>query len=192
LHAISVKDHFGDLKELDSRVTIVWEDAGGMPFSYDPEASASDRAAALNGKNPDATLEYSQKLATIRPGAEFAMCAKGWIQLRWMTETEPHAAFILGERTHEFIANRLKERQPRWDYVNAKWAANFPVAQQFYREMRAASKAPMTVVGLVEDGMFEEQIQPSVLLLAEALWNPNRDPREVFEAAQNPYYRVVQ
>lgn len=192
LHAISVKDHYGDLKELDPRVTIVWEDAGGMPFSYDPETSASDLESALKGKEPDATLDYSQKLAAIRPGAEFAMCAKGWIQLRWMTETEPHGSFVLGERSHEYIVNRLRERQPRWDYVNAKWAANFPVAQRFYREMRKASTAPMMVVGLIEDGMFEEQIQPSVSLLGELLWNPNREPREVLEASLNPYYRIVE
>ena len=98
----------------------------------------------------------------------------------------------MGERAHEFIRNRLKERQPRWDYVDAKWVANYRIAMRFYRELREVSKAPMTVVGLIEDGMFEEQVQVSAALLGEILWNPKRDAKEVLEAALNPCYRMVQ
>jgi hypothetical protein len=192
LHASSVQEHFSDLKSLDRRVAIVWEDAGGMPFSYDPEASLSAVKAAREAKVPDPTLDYSKKLATFRPGSEFAMCAKGWTQLRWPTESEPHGSFILGERTHEFIANRLRERQPRWDYVNAKWIENYPVAMRFYRELREATHTPMTVVGLIDDGMFEERIQVSAALLGEMLWNPKRDEKAVLDAAMSPYYRIVE
>jgi hypothetical protein len=192
LHASSIRQNYIDLKSLDSRLTIVWEDAGGMPYSYDPEISVPDAEAASGWNAPDATLEYSKKLATFRPGSEFAMCAKGWIQMRWMTESEHHGAFIIGERAHEFIRNRLKERQPRWDYVDAKWVANYPVALRFYSEIRDVTPAPMTVVGLIEDGMFEEQIQMSAALLGEMLWNPKRDEKEVLAAATNPYYRIVE
>ena len=97
LHASSIREHFGDLKSLDPRVVIVWEDAGGMPYSYDPEAPASAVDAARDTKVRDAAIEYSEKLATFRPGSEFAMCSKGWIQLRWPTESEPHGSFLLGE-----------------------------------------------------------------------------------------------
>ena len=192
LHASSIQENFRDLKSLDPRVVIVWEDAGGMPYSYDPEAPAAAVKVAQDTKVRDATIEYSKKLATFRPGSEFAMCSKGWIQLRWPTESEPHGAFLLGERTHEFIANRLRERQPRWDYVNAKWIENYPVAMRFYRELRKTTSAPMIVVGLVDDGMFEEQVQPSVSLLGEMLWNPNRSEKDVLDAALSPYYRIVE
>jgi hypothetical protein len=50
----------------------------------------------------------------------------------------------------------------------------------------------MTVVGLIEDGMFEEQIQVSAALLGEMLWNPKRDENEVLDAAMSPYYRIVE
>lgn len=192
LHASSIQEHFNDLKSLDPRVVIVWEDAGGIPFSYDPEASASAVKAARDAKASDATLEYSKKLATFRAGSEFAMCAKGWIQLRWPTESEPHGSFILGERTHEFIANRLRERQPRWDYVNARWIENYPVAMGFYRELRETTHTPMTVVGLIDDGMFEERIQVSAALLGEMLWNAKRDEKAVLDAAMSPYYRIAE
>lgn len=192
LHASSIQENYGDLKNLDPRVAIVWEDAGGMPYSYDPEASEAAVKAAREATVPDATIEYSKKLAAIRPGSEFAVCAKGWSQLRWPTESEPHGSYVIGERTHEFVANRLRERQPRWDYVNAKWIANYAVAMRFYREMRAATSAPMIVVGLVDDGMFEMRVQPSVSLLGETLWNPSRSEKEVLDAALNPYYRIVE
>ena len=150
------------------------------------------REAAEDAKTRDATIEYSKRLAAIRRGGEFAMCAKGWIQLRWSTESEPHGSFVLGERTHEFVANRLRERQPRWDYINARWIANYPVAVRFYSKMREATSAPMTVVGLIEDGMFEERIQVSAALLGEMLWNPNRDEKAVLDAALSPYYGIVE
>jgi hypothetical protein len=188
----SIRENYGDLKSLDPRVAIVWEDAGGMPYSYDPEAPASAVKAVQDATVPNAEIEYSKKLAALRSGGEFAMCAKGWIQLRWPTESEPHGSFLLGERTHEFIVDRLRQRQPRWDYVNAKWMANYPVAMRFYREVRETTSAPMTVVGLIEDGLFEEQIQPSVSLLGEMLWNPNRSEKEVLDAAFSPYYRIVE
>jgi hypothetical protein len=187
LHASSIRDHYPDLKALDPRVAIMWEDAGDIPFSYDPEAPSPDDASAA-----DATLDYAKKLATFRPDSEFEMCAKGWIQMRWQTESEPHGSFIIGERAHEFIRDRLRERQTRWDYVNAKWAANFPVALRFYREIRKTTSAPMTVVGLIDDGMFEEQIQFSAALLGEMLWNPKRDPAELLAAALNPCCRILQ
>jgi hypothetical protein len=182
LHASSIQENYVDLKKLDPRLTIVWEDAGGLPFNYDPEAPPA----------ADSTLDYSRQLATFRPGSEFAMCAKGWIQMRWATESEPHGDFIIGERGHEFIRDRLQERQPRWDYVNAKWITNYPISMRFYSTMRAATPAPITVVGLVDDGMFEERIQVSLALLGEMLWNPNREEKAVLEAAMSPYYRIVQ
>jgi hypothetical protein len=193
LHASSIREHYTDLKHLDPRLTIVWEDAGGMPYSYDPEAPASPSPTAGGAPPPDPTIEYSKKLATFRPGSEFAMCAKGWIQMRWQTESEPHRVFIIGERAHEFIRNRLKERQAeRWNYVNSKWLANCPIALRFYREIRNTTAAPMTVVGLIEDGLFEEHIQTSAAMLGEMLWNPKREAKAVLEAAQNPYYGIVE
>jgi hypothetical protein len=192
LHASSIRENYVDLKGLDSRVAIVWEDAGAMPYSYDPEVARPDGQEGPGTSATEATLDYAKKLATFRPGSEFEMCAKGWIQMRWQTESEPHGSFIIGERAREYIRDRLKERQARWDYVNAKWAANYPVAMRFYREIRETTSAPLTVVGLIDDGMFEEQIQVSAALFGEMLWNPKRDAAEVLEAALNPYYRIVE
>jgi hypothetical protein len=192
LHATSIMENYVDLKRLDPRLTIVWEDAGDLPYSYDPDVAFSEGKLPRGLNTLDATIDYSKKLATFRPGSEFAMCAKGWTTLRWESEFEHHGPFIIGERAHEFIYDRLEERQPRWDYVNAKWAENYPAALRFYREIRNATSAPMSVVGLIEDGLFEERIQMSAALLGEMLWNPRRDEKDILHAALSPYYRIVQ
>jgi len=192
LHATSILENYVELKRLDPRVRIVWEDAGTLPYTYDPRVALPPDKAPLGLNTLDTTINYSQKLATFRPGSEFAMCAKGWTTLSWETEFEHHGPFILGERAHEFIRDRLKARQPRWDYVNTRWVQDYPAALRFLREIRASTSAPVTVVGLIDDGLFEEEIQLSAALLGEMLWNARRDEKDILSAALTPYYRIVQ
>ncbi|MEK7407952.1 MAG: hypothetical protein AAB225_23020, partial [Acidobacteriota bacterium] len=167
IHATSIMDNYPDLKPLNPKIQIMWEDAGVMPWPYDPVLEFP-RPRELG--NLQETVAYAQKLATFRPGSEFLMIAKGWTALRWATEFEHHGPFILGERDRDFLKGRLAERSPRWDYVNAGWMERYPHALRFLRELRGASTAPMTVLGLVEDGLFEAKIQPSVALLGEMIW----------------------
>jgi len=43
----------------------------------------------------------------------------------------------------------------------------------------------MTATGLIEDGIFEARVQPSVAIFAETLWNPKRDPKVIREFANH-------
>jgi hypothetical protein len=181
LHAISIRERYVDLKPLDPRVTIVWEDAGVIPWSYNPVTDYSQDPGWAKPEglgSVETTLEYSKKIASLQK--EFAMVPKGWINLRWDTEFEHHGPFMLGERDPEWIRRRLEERRHRWEYVNSLWLKNFPVAVKFYREFLHKK---LTVTGLIEDGMFEEAIQPSVAIFAETLWNPRREPDEILRLA---------
>jgi len=47
----------------------------------------------------------------------------------------------------------------------------------------------MTVAGLLEDGLFEWEIQPAAALFAEMLWNPNLADNEAIARALSPYYK---
>jgi hypothetical protein len=199
LHATSIKDDYKDLKRLDKRISIVWEDAGALPWSYEPHAdfrhggstassppSGMCKPADLN--TPMNVLDYSKKLVNFRPGSEFAMVPKGWICLRWGEDFEHHGPFIMGERHPRYIRDRLAQRQPRWDMVNALWLQHYPVAAKFYREILDKRPPRMLVAGLVEDGMFEQAIQPSVALFAQTLWNPYQPDNEILDLALSPYY----
>lgn len=191
LHATSILENYKYLESLDRRIVIVWEDAGVIPYAYDPITRHMSKSFPAALDNPEATIEYSRKLATFRANSEFAMVAKGWTNLRWGTEFEHHGPFIMGERAPDFIRNRLHERQPRWDYVNSLWLENYPEALRFYQAILAASPSRMTVLGLIEDGILEEKIQLGAALFAEMLWNPGRSAQEILESALNPYYTRV-
>ena len=173
---MSIRDHYVDLKPLDPRIVITWEDAGTLPFTYDPVAPQMDTGTSDPYSSFQATVDYAKELA------------KGWIQLPWET-SEHHGPYIMGERDPRFIRKRLADRQPRWDYVNKLWQENYPLAARFYRELLACSPKPFSVTALVEDGMFEEAIQPSVALYAQTLWDPHRSDKDLLELSASPYYR---
>jgi len=191
LHATSIQENYVDLAPLDPRVTIVWEDAGQVPYSYspvlvDPRVASVGRHRYLTVEE---TVEYSKKLAVFRPGTGFAMVPKGWTNLDWPNEFEHHGPFILGRRDPAFIQRRLRDRQPLWDRVNAAWVNMCPIAVRFYREILGCRPQRFTATGLVEDGLFEARIQPSVALFAETLWNPWREPGDLLQRSINPFYR---
>lgn len=189
IHATAIAGNYPDLKPLDPRIVLVWEDTGVIPYSYEPITGHSIcNYLPKEADSPEKTIDYSKKLATFRGKTEFAIVAKGWITLRWGDDFEHHGPFVLGEQRGDFIRNRLRERQPRWDRIDALWLKNYPLAARFYREMLDCSPATMTVTGLVEDGMFEETIQLSVAIFAQTIWNPRTSDQEILQLALSPYY----
>jgi hypothetical protein len=190
LHATSIQDRYLDLSDLDARVTIAWEDAGVLPYAYVPmiERSPEARSNSFHLDTLAETLAYSQKLATFRPGTEFAIVPKGWSNLDWAGEFEHHGPFLLGVRDSGFIRERTRQRKPYWDKIDALWLKHYRHAVDFYRAVLSGGALKMTVTGLVEDGVFEESIPLSVALFAETLWNPSRDAGEILQLALSPYY----
>ena len=176
LHATSIREDYRDLRDLDERVVITWEDCGSFPFSYSP----GDTQAF------EQTLEFAKNISALRPGCDYAMVPKGLMCMRWDQEFENHGPFILGERSRQFIRERLNERQNEWDVVNDQWYRLYPLAARFYRELLKVNPC-MTVTGLVDDALFEEKIQPSVALFAQTLWNPHQSDAELLGQAMRPY-----
>jgi hypothetical protein len=180
LHATAIREQYPDLSPLDERITITWEDAGALPYEY--TALTESR-----GETFASTLAYSRELAAFRPGSTFGICPKGWMCLRWGDEFEHHGPFILGERDPQFLHDRLRARQGEWAVHNARWFRHYPLAARFYRDMLAVNPH-LLVTGLVEDGLFELQVQPSVALFAETLWNPHQSDADILERAMRPYH----
>ncbi len=185
LHATSIGENYRDLAGLDPRVAIVWEDCcGQIPYTYHPAQDVEVTA------DFETMLDYSRRIAAFRPGLEFSLVPKGWTCIRWQNDFENHGAFILGEQNRLRSRERLMMRQNEWDRINAHWFENFPLAARFYRELLAVNPV-LSATGLVEDGLFEEMIQPSVALFAETIWNPARPDGEILRRALRPYYRRI-
>ena len=178
LHASSIRAHYTDLGGLDPRLVITWEDAGALPFSYSPNPGQDD--------GYESTLAYSKQLAAFRPGSPFALVPKGWMCLRWDGEFAKHGPLLLGERDPSYLRERLAARQGEWNAVNSGWFRHYPLAARFYREVCAVNPN-VWATGLVEDGMFDARIQPSVSLFAEMLWNPYQSDADILARAMRPY-----
>ena len=115
---------------------------------------------------------------------------KGWTCIRWVADFENHSSYILGEQSPLQARERLVLRQNEWDRINVHWFENYPLAARFYREILAVNPVLM-VTGLVEDGLLEEVIQPSVALFAETLWNPAQSDAQILQRAMRPYYSRI-
>ncbi len=163
------------------------------------------RASPLSGKMPgrcpsptfpaleqdgisfDETLAYACELASFRQGTTFAMIAKGWTTLDWPHEFEHHETYSLGLHGRGYTRRRLELIRPRWERVNALWLQHFRQAQSFYQALLQASTSKLSVLGLVEDGLFEEAIRPSVALFAETLWDPYSAPDQLLQRSFNRF-----
>lgn len=178
LHATSIRAHYVDLAKLDRRIVITWEDAGALPFSYGPNPNYEDGFKK--------TLAYSKQLAAFRPGTPFALVPKGWLSLRWNDEFAKHGPLLLGERSPEFLRERLAARQGELNAINSGWFKHYPLAARFYREVSGVNPN-VWATALIEDVMFEARIQPSMSLLGEMLWNPHQSDGEILARAMRPY-----
>ncbi|MCG3146673.1 MAG: hypothetical protein PCFJNLEI_00107 [Verrucomicrobiae bacterium] len=178
LHATSIRSHYTDLAGLDPRIIITWEDAGALPYSYQPNPEFDD--------SYENTLAYSKQLAAFRPGTPFALVPKGWLSLRWNDEFAKHGPLLLGERDSAYLRERLEARQGELNAINSGWFRHFPLAARFYREVSGIN-SNVWATALIEDVMFDAKIQPSMSLLGEMLWNPHQPDNEILARAMRPY-----
>jgi hypothetical protein len=105
--------------------------------------------------------------------------------LRW-EDYEKRGQFIMGEHDLEHVRERWRGRQQEWARTNAEWMTGYPSDARFYRETLAVNPNAL-VTALIEDANFELQIEPSVALLGEMLWNPHRTDKELLTRALRPH-----
>lgn len=180
LHDASIREHYADLTPLDSRITIVWEDVDGLPYSYNlgPEETSDDSAQRA--------IDNTRRLVHLRPGVEFGMVPKGWTVLKWR---DFHGPYVMGEGDAGSIRARFRQRESMWRFQERRWLQHYPKAARFYRELLDLEPAGTLVTGLAEDGMIEEAIPLSVALFAETLWDPFEDDAGILRRAMSPHYR---
>lgn len=173
LHATSVKERLAYIKTVDPRITIVWEDAGAFPFAYVP--------TEIEGF--EETKTFVGKIARLRGENErFGAVTKGLICLDWRKFSHLRAPHCLGVSLRETKARLAEERRRIWRYVQAYWLSNADKAQEMIKEMARLTEGDLCLFGLVEDGLFEENIPYPVALYGEMLWDAYSDTRKLMTA----------
>lgn len=193
LHAISIMDNIDLLESVDSRISLVWEDAGMIPFCIEPVTRKSDTRRGWLNQRPDmpATIDYSKRIARLRDRREFMMVAKGFINLRW-DNFEHHGAYWMGGQLSQQIRRKALENQALNSKFNMLWFRNYPEVLKLYREVLAENPRETQVTCLFEDGTLEYAIQPSIALLSAILWNPYREPDFYHRFFDNDFYHKTQ
>lgn len=171
LHATSIGENYPMLGDLRRDVMPVWEDCGGFPYHYDPRQG--DIGAAL---------DYTKKLVALAgKGGRFGAVLKGFTVLKWKKFEHYKGEILLGETDSAARRRILERRQFYWKFCEPYWVEHAGNLAEWMRVVADAELSDSTVVALVEDGAFEEEIPPSVGIYAEALWNPYADVTHAIE-----------
>ena len=59
----------------------------------------------------------------------------------------------------------------QWRYIQAGWLVNADKARLMVQRMKQLKNGNLSILALVEDGMFEDSIKYPVALYAEMLWD---------------------
>lgn len=170
LHGGSVKEDYAEIANIDPRLNITWEDAGCFPYHYNPKLT--DQFAE--------TLDFTGKICTLRgKNEDFGMVVKGLSILHWPTNEHQRGTFVMGETNEGFIRNRAIEKEELWKYNQTWWIKNIKYVLDTFRLIKNRNTGKVSIVGLVEDGIWEEHMWSPVALLAESLWNPDEEADEL-------------
>lgn len=164
LHATSVKNHLDVIGTVDPRIRIVWEDCGAFPFAYSPNDVADF----------DGTKEFVRRISRLRSTDDrFGVVTKGLVNLDWLKFEHLTGPQTIGVSTRSLKASCLEEKQKIWRYIQAGWLVNADKAHEMTREMQCLKNGDLSILALVEDGLFEEKIMYPVALFSEVLWDCN-------------------
>lgn len=179
LHATSVNENLQYIKNVDSRIRIVWENCGSFPFSYIP--SDTEKFAQ--------TLDFVREIALLRGETDkFGAVTKGLTKLDWSCFEHLKGAAYIGTSSKAVQRNRIERKRKIWKYLQSLWLTEADKAYEAVRVMAELKKGDLYITPLVEDGMFEENIVYPVALFAEMLWDCNAELKKLInETALKDY-----
>lgn len=162
LHATSVREKLEYIKNVNSRITIVWEDCGAFPLAYSPH----------DVERHSETNAFIKKVACLRgQDDKFAVVSKGFSFLDWAKFEHLDGSVNFGVSSKSMKQNRVIRRRKMWKYLQAYWLQNMDKAYETVNVLCDSKNGNLSVTPLVEDGMFEENIMFPIALYAEMLWD---------------------
>ena len=177
LHATSVKTKTDIIAKVDPRVYIVWEDCGAFPYSYRSDDRGLTKYSHRTDLSPsfEETYALTDALVNLRGEKErFGAVLKGLVCLDWGSFKHFSHPYVMGEYPKEYIKERSALKNPLWKNVTSGWLRNAELARTIVSLIAKKNAAPILEM-LVEDGCFEDKIPLPVAILAEILWNPERE-----------------
>ncbi len=173
LHATSVKERLDLIAATDKRIRIVWEDLGAFPFSYIPN----------DVKDFDKTMGLVNNVANLRgDGDRFGVVTKGLVKLDWSEFEHLEGRQLIGVSSRALKKNRTDRKHKIWKYIQACWLANADKAYAAVKRMCELKSGELSMLALVEDGMFEENIMFPVALYSEMLWDTDTDLNDMIKS----------
>lgn len=166
LHATSVREKLEYIKNVDKRIRIVWEDCGAFPFAY----------KSNDTENFEAMLDTVKAIANLRGVDDsFGVVTKSFTNLDWGSFKHEVGSTVIGVSSKYLKANRVDRKSRAWKRQQAFWLSNADKALETIKLMSDLKNGDLCITGLVEDGMFEENIMFPVALYSEMLWDSNID-----------------
>lgn len=165
LHATSVKNRLSSIAKVDPRVSIIWENSGAFPYSYDPFDIGSF----------DQTIEFHDKTKNLRENGGFGAVLKGLTKLDWRYFVHQSGDFILGEDGADAVRKNADERRKMWRHVQAYWIRNADCVNQMIRRFGQDD----TITFLAEDGAVEAYLPYPLALAAEMMWDDTRSTPDI-------------
>ena len=173
IHATSIGKNYALMSKINQDVTVVWEDAGGFPYNYDPR----------KGMSVERTLEYTDGLlsAVSGNGGRFGAVLKGFTCLNWSQFEHYKGRCIVGESDPIFMKKRGLEKEFFWDFSQPYWINNAGALKKYVQTLVSYKLVDSTVTALVEDAMFEEYIRKEIGIYSELLWDSDADVNKILE-----------
>jgi hypothetical protein len=171
LHAISVKNRLEFIKNVDTRIEIIWEDCGAFPQSYDGDDVADF----------DNTLNFTQKISLLRgKDDKFGYVIKSMCLLDWEQFKHQTGSYILGEADKKFIKKYSAYRDKTWRVVQAHWLKNHDYVYRYLDKTTTLKGGNINVQALVEDGVFEYRVPFAPVLYSVCLWDDVKNSTQAY------------
>lgn len=179
LHATSVKNHLEFLKQIDKRVTIIWEDCGAFPYDYEPSVK--------NSGEFEKALEFTNAILGLREGCSDGVLYKGQVTLDWVGEHFAHQSgpFILGRASQKLIDNDIELLKPLWKPFQSQWLTNGIYAHKMTQYIKSI-KGSGSMIGMA--AQLAGGIWFPEALCAHIIWNCDKSYDDILTSVSAMRY----
>lgn len=170
LHATSVRNNLEDIKGVDPRVEIIWEDCGGFPYKAFPDKfntfSSLEEYKSQYG--------FADSIIDLRENADLGIVYKCMLTMDWSRNRVTHQPghYVMGEMSEYTKDSDERLLDDIWRFYSAEWVDGGEYAYELTRHIKEKTNGN---VNMCMAGMFSGGIWFPTALIAEMYWNCEDD-----------------